>query len=281
MIVAAVCAVAIVFWFVSTGRLCVLHGDAMNPNLKNGDIIFAFGNKISRNAIVVFDNPLKTKNKKVLTVKRCVAMPNDTVLIDSNRLFINRKIQNDNFCISDFKLRFFSEKDIDKALKHSNLPLNREKLTPYVFSLRNSLADSLKKHGIVKNISHNVVEKGLREKNVFPYSKKISWNRDFFGPLVVPSCGYKIEITLENILIYKTILERFEGCKVEQKGNNLTLNGQISGFYQFKNNYYFLLNDNRSDVSDSRYFGLVPQNYVVAPVKFVLPNFYRKFNISN
>jgi signal peptidase I len=40
-------------------------------------------------------------------------------------------------------------------------------------------------------------------------------------------------------------------------------------------NYYFVLDDNRDNGKDSRYWGFLPENHIIGTVKFVL------FNIGN
>ena len=272
-VVALGCVVVVMFWLAHSGRICVVDGDGMNPTFKKGDVIFAFGQLQHRGDVLVVKNPLQKNNFSVLSVKRCVALSSDTVLIENKKLFINSKLQDDSFCISQWKLRFFSGEEIDKVLNFCNLPLNNENLNPYVLNLRNSLVDSLVKKKLVKNISPAVVERGFKNVKMFPFSNAIHWNKDFFGPVIVPFKGMEMEICAENILVYKLILERFEGCKVTQKGTKFMLNGKESGSYKFKNNYYFLLNDSRDDISDSRTFGFVPESYVVAKYKFIIPNF--------
>lgn len=46
----------------------------------------------------------------------------------------------------------------------------------------------------------------------------------------------------------------------------VSLDGKILREYEFKCNWYFLGGDNVLDSRDSRYFGLVPEEYIVGIV---------------
>ncbi|MDO4843428.1 MAG: S26 family signal peptidase [Bacteroidales bacterium] len=46
----------------------------------------------------------------------------------------------------------------------------------------------------------------------------------------------------------------------------VSLDGKVLGEYTFKHNWYFLGGDNVLNSRDSRYFGLVPEEYIVGIV---------------
>lgn len=107
-----------------------------------------------------------------------------------------------------------------------------------------------------------VLPDGMPDPNIFP--KGFPWNKDNYGPLVIPKKGDVVNLTPENIEIYRTLIDR------ELERNAVTLNGrevQIDGIntreYEIKDDYYFMMGDNRDDSADSRYWGFVPRRLVL------------------
>ena len=78
-----------------------------------------------------------------------------------------------------------------------------------------------------------------------------------------------MELTLKNLPLYKRLLSEYEGNTVSTKGNQIFINGQLSNSYTFKQNYYWLIGDNRHGSADSRYWGFVPEDHVVGTASFV------------
>jgi signal peptidase I len=71
-------------------------------------------------------------------------------------------------------------------------------------------------------------------------------------------------MTPENVAKYSFTIEKYEGHeKVEVKEGALFIDGKKVDRYTFKQNYYFMMGDNRHDSLDSRYWGFVPEDHVV------------------
>ena len=93
----------------------------------------------------------------------------------------------------------------------------------------------------------------------FPKDSLISWNVKNFGPLYLPRKGDVIDMNRENISIYRKLIEWETGQKLDPR--------IVS--YTFQNNYYFVAGDRIEDSQDSRYWGLLPEEFIVGKATFI------------
>ena len=88
--------------------------------------------------------------------------------------------------------------------------------------------------------------------SVFPHDQRYEWNVDNYGPLYIPREGATVDISLENISMYKRIIDIYENNDFRIKDSVIYINGVPADTYTFKMNYYFMIGDNRHNSSDSR-----------------------------
>ena len=104
----------------------------------------------------------------------------------------------------------------------------------------------------------------------FPYNKEIyDWNGINFGPFYVPKKGDRIELNLDNYILYKMIIECETGENFNIDNNDLYLGKNAIIEYVFSKNYYFVAGDNVSNSLDSRHFGLIPEEFIIGVVKWI------------
>lgn len=97
----------------------------------------------------------------------------------------------------------------------------------------------------------------------FPYDSIIGWNIKNFGPLYIPQKGDSIILDQKNFQLYKKLIEWEQQKSLQYMNSTTLLNGtQIKG-YRFQKNYYFMAGDNAINSQDSRYWGLLPEEYIV------------------
>ena len=98
---------------------------------------------------------------------------------------------------------------------------------------------------------------------IFPFSTGYKWTRDNYGPLWIPSAGASVELNLTNLPLYERIITSYEGNELKVVDGHIFINGSEATDYVFKQNYYFMMGDNRHNSLDSRYWGFVPEDHIV------------------
>ena len=107
------------------------------------------------------------------------------------------------------------------------------------------------------------------ENDIFPRTPEYSWNKDEFGPIYIPQAGKTVDLNLEVLPLYKRIITAYEGNTVDVKGNQIIINGEVANTYTFKQDYYWMMGDNRHNSQDARMWGYVPFDHVVGKPVFV------------
>jgi len=96
-----------------------------------------------------------------------------------------------------------------------------------------------------------------------------NWNSDNFGPIYIPKAGATVNLDAKSLPLYKIIITEYEGNKLEVKNGDIFINGQKTNSYTFKQDYYWMMGDNRNNSLDARYFGYTPVNHIVGKPVFI------------
>lgn len=108
--------------------------------------------------------------------------------------------------------------------------------------------------------------------DAYPFDGHVGWKIRQFGPMYIPRAGDVIHLTPRDAVIYRRMLEWESGKKITWDwGRNVVYaDGKPIRRHVFRHNYYFCAGDNVLDSDDSRYWGLVPEEYIIGIVAKVI-----------
>jgi signal peptidase I len=295
---------------------------------------------IKRNEIVTFSWPADTVrkffvrekgvkkpiDKKSNYVKRCVALPSDTLEIINGLIHINGKKSimpyrakpiytysaYNSKGVSASSLIKLGVSDIQRKFKIQEINQYKfEQIRPYLLNvidnspenfivitkskgipyeirlnsrismteikdtktdlfLTNKEADLISKSNILDSLKRTFNEIKSYNTSYFPNNIRFDWNEDNFGPIIIPKRNTTVDLTKNNLPIYKKIIREYEKNEL-----TLDLNGTIrinnieTNSYTFKQDYYWMMGDNRYRSEDSRSWGFVPEDHIVGKPVFI------------
>jgi len=213
--------------------------------------VFGFS-EVQRNDILAFNHSIGDDlpvDMREEFVKRCVALPGDTLHIYEGKIKVNGEVL--------------------KSAEH--VYYNYRIKTPAGDSLtfmEASTADSLSKKGITLIL--NSYPPDSYNPSVYPNYPSFKWNSDFFGPLYIPRQGDSIRLTQDNIYLYQRLVEKHEKAIIKLRNDSSFVDEHYALYYTFRQNYYFVIGDNRYNSIDSRVWGPLPESHIIGKISFVI-----------
>ena len=178
--------------------------------------------KVKHNDVLVFHYPYPHKNDSLSMhllkyyVKRCIALPGDTMGIREGHYYI----------------------------KGMDGPIGNVEAQERIARL-----DKEDARGIVMD--------------AYPWDKYIDWTIQDFGPLHVPAAGQAVVMDSTAVKLYRNLVEWEQQKKLTFQGKKVFLGDSVIQEYRFRENYYFVGGDYMENSKDSRYWGLLPEPYIV------------------
>ncbi len=238
---------------------------------RSWDTYMEMARKTVRNSgnYTIVDRPVDRRDNYI---KRCVAVPGDTLEVRNGDVYINGVPQPEFIGIQ-----------YEYLIQTNGQPLNPRVMSKYGISpeylgiqnnpkyyvpINKTTAEKIKAE--IPNIVK--VERQIYNNpdfQTFPHSQKFSWSVDEYGPLWIPKKGVTVALNSDNLPYFKRIIEAYEGNTLQVKDSSIFINGQPVSEYTFKMDYYFMMGDNRHRSADSRFWGFVPEDHIIGKPKFV------------
>ena len=91
----------------------------------------------------------------------------------------------------------------------------------------------------------------------------LGWTVQELGPLPVPARGQIVAMDTLTAKMYGRLITWEQKKPLTVRDGSVCLGDSLIRQYRFKENYYFMGGDNLDNSNDSRYWGLVPEPYIV------------------
>jgi signal peptidase I len=232
-----------------------------------------------KNNFTVLSRPV---DKKENYIKRCVGIPGDTIEVRGGYLYVGNKLSKQYpHSKMTYTIATNGQVSLDEFVEEQDMNPEELNYDPnskmYIANLSNDQVAAIKKMNGVIAIAPFVLDKNDTRDNAFPNdTANFKWNRDFYGPFIVPKAGQQVTLSLQNIALYQRIIANYEHNSLDIKDGKIFINGKEATTYTFQMNYYWMMGDNRHNSADSRYFGFVPDDHIVGKAWFVWLSFGNK-----
>ncbi|MEQ9438778.1 MAG: signal peptidase I [Cyclobacteriaceae bacterium] len=222
--------------------------------------------ELKRNEAVVFHYPPEWErpvDMKTFYVKRCIALPGDTLEIRATDVLVNGKLlaepehMQTSYRVSTTQTihpRIFRRLGIDEySLVSGGYQINAEP----------EAARQLGDMPFVAAIEEIVYEPQTMGNYLYPQQESLGWTTDYYGPIYLPKAGDHMVLNEKNLALYGPAILHYEDVGATLEGGKLFIDGQAVTEYEFQQGYYFMMGDNRHNSEDSRFWGFVPEDHIV------------------
>ena len=210
-------------------------------------------------------------------VKRCVALPGETISASDGQVYIDGQALEPPAGVQ-FEYRIVFASPMEKRRAHQGLGLTNidgsasDRGLEVIWALTDAERNQLDESGMATSIERVDLSYRRGRLELFPnaYMPEFNaWDPDNFGPITLPNRGMTIELNERNLAMYSRAISTYEGHDLEVRDGAVFIDGQPASSYTFGLDYYWMMGDNRHRSADSRMWGFVPETHIVGRASFV------------
>ncbi len=245
--------------------------------------------------VVVFHVPTEAQYPPDLRtnyIKRCIAVAGDELLIKRRQVYVNGKpMENPPQMQYAYVVSGTGVLNEETFYQRGIQTPEGDGYGNFLVHCTPAVAKELKSLEFVKNVelyASRTDSAGVGDPRIFPNNPDaniqlplatlappkvvVPWNKDNFGPVRIPKKGATVQLTPATVPLYLKVIMRYEdnpGVKLGPDGMLYQADGKPLTSYTFKQNYYWMMGDNRHNSEDSRFWGFVPEEQIVGKAVFI------------
>ena len=281
----------------------VKRGDCVVFGFPNGDTVltkrpsedyYAWVRQAGREYVIDNFGPVMVHpmDKKDHYVKRCVAVAGDTLEVIDGIVYVNGA--QEPFYKgrqTSYTIRTNGQKINPKNLEKLGINISEIWYDQYLpgyqaLPLTDSMVEEIKSYSNVVSVEKNIdsfpPDYPDSYLSIFPYMEELGWTRDNYGPIWIPKKGESVRIDANNLPFYERLITSYEHNTLEVGPHGkILINGEETKSYTFKQDYFFMMGDNRHNSLDSRYWGFVPEDHIVGKPRVIWFSSDRNYKFPN
>ncbi len=215
---------------------------------------------VEKNDIIVFNNPVNNNpsiDDREVFISRCIALPGDTLLVDS--AFSPFPKEKNHLLQSEYPFHYPIEK---REILDSLLRTIDNRIDTNVVNI-----DSATQARNLSWATFHQLELMQKDSAWLQPSDSLMPRKVF--ALIIPRKGQKMDIQPWNRTLLTNTILLHEHKNISLKGDSIWIDEQPASHYSYTKDYHWVSSYNPINMTDSRLFGFVPHDHIIGKPSYI------------